>query len=161
MPLQWPDGTPITETDLVVVALNEDGSIKAIAPFGYTPPSLDASTAVPSTIEAHRQAILVWRRKGDAAGFCGDVMVYESGYVEITSCQEAVPLARRLLSEDTIERLRAWTATYRSFEVEHTSGSGDNRVLTRVTFVGNGSRQVSEGQVQAIQALLESLTASQ
>ena len=66
MPVRWPDGTPITETDLVVVVLNEDGSTKAIAPFGYTPSLLDASTAVPAPMEPHRQAILVWRRQGDA-----------------------------------------------------------------------------------------------
>jgi hypothetical protein len=161
MPLQWPDGTLITETDLVVVALNEDGSIKAIAPFGYIPPSLDAPTAVPDTTEAHQQVVLAWRREGDAAGFCGDVMVYASGYAEIASCQEAVLLARRLLSEDMVDRLHAWTSTYRSFEVERTSGTGDNRVLTRVTFVGNGSRQVSEGEIRTLQALLESLAASQ
>jgi hypothetical protein len=112
-------------------------------------------------MEAHRQAILAWRREGDAAGFCGDVIVYENGYVEIASCQEAVPLERRLLSGDMIERLHAWVATYRSFEVEQTKGTGETRVLTRITFAGNGSRQVSEGEVRTIQALLESLAASQ
>lgn len=35
MPDRWPDGTPITERNLVVVVLNEDGSVKATAPFRY------------------------------------------------------------------------------------------------------------------------------
>jgi hypothetical protein len=35
MPAQWPDGSPVTETEIIVVVLNEDGSIKAVAPFAF------------------------------------------------------------------------------------------------------------------------------
>jgi hypothetical protein len=118
MPAHWPDGTLITETDLIVVVLNEDGSTKAIAPFGYIPSSSSAPTFVRSTIKAHQQVILAWHREGGAAGFCGDVELYKDGYAEIASCQEAVPLVRRLASEDVAERLHTWTEAYQSFEVE-------------------------------------------
>jgi hypothetical protein len=37
MPDHWPDETPITETELVIVIINEDGSIKATAPFEFQP----------------------------------------------------------------------------------------------------------------------------
>jgi hypothetical protein len=37
MPDQWPDGSAITEEELVVVIINEDGSVKATAPFCYQP----------------------------------------------------------------------------------------------------------------------------
>jgi hypothetical protein len=37
MPDHWPDDTPITETELVIVIINEDGSIKATAPFEFQP----------------------------------------------------------------------------------------------------------------------------
>jgi len=160
MPVHWPDGTPITETDLVVVVLNEDGSVKASAPFGYIPSTSDASTPVSSTAEAHRQVVLAWHREGGTAALCNDAVVYESGYVEITSCTEAAPPERRLLSEDATERLRAWRETYRSFEVEQTQGTGQSRVLTRITFVGNGSREVSEVEVRMIRMLLETLVPS-
>jgi hypothetical protein len=161
MPAHWPDGTPITETDLVVVVLNEDGSIKATSPFVYNLSSSDASPPALNTAEVHQQVVLTWHREGKGAGFCGDIVVYQRGYVEITSCQEAVPLARRLLSEGTTERLHAWTAAYQSFEVEQTKGTGESRMLTRITFVGNGSRQVSEVEMRMIQALLEALASSQ
>lgn len=58
MPTHWPDGTPITETELVVVVLNEDGSVKATAPFGYMPSSSDAPVLLSSTVETHGQMIL-------------------------------------------------------------------------------------------------------
>jgi hypothetical protein len=161
MPAHWPDGTPITETDLVVVVLNEDGSVKASAPFGYIPSPSEVSGPISSPVEAHRQVILAWHREGGSAGFCGDVVVYESGYVEITSCQEAVPLERRLLSENATERLHAWKEAYQTFEVEQTKGTGENRVTTRIAFVGNGSREVTEIEVQMIQVLLETLVSSQ
>lgn len=161
MPAQWPDGTPITETDLVVVALNEDASTKATVPFGYAPSVPDVSTSAASPVEAHRPAILAWHREGGTSGSCRDVAVYESGYVEIASCKEAVPLERRLLSEDTRKRLNDWTEVYQSFQVEQTKGTGVNRVLTRTTFVGNGLREVSEIELQMIQTLLETLVSSQ
>ena len=112
----------LTETPasaLPIVVDIEDGSIKAIAPFDYTPPSLDVSAAVPSTAEAHRQAVLTWRREGDAAGFCGDVRVYESGYVEITSCRENAPLVRRWASEELVERLHRCGTGRRQREADH------------------------------------------
>jgi hypothetical protein len=161
MPVHWPDGTPITGTDLTVVVLNEDGSVKATAPFGYTASSPDASTPEPSALGAHRQVILAWHREGGSTGFCGDVVVYESGYAEIASCREGVALVRRLLSGDATERLRVWKEAYRSFEIEQTSGAGANRTLTRLAFTGNGSREVSETEVWMIQTLLETLVPPQ
>jgi hypothetical protein len=44
MPAQWPDGEVITETELVVVAINQDASVKATAPFHFVQVS-DASTS--------------------------------------------------------------------------------------------------------------------
>ena len=157
MPAQWPDGTPITGTDLVVVVLNEDGSTKATAPFGYTLSASDASMPLPSTTEAHRQVILTWHREGGTNSSCDDVVVYASGYVEITPCTEGATPERRLLSANTAKRLHVWTETYQSFENEQTRGTGENRVLTRTTFVGDGSRVVSETELRMLQALLETL----
>lgn len=37
MPGSWPDGRLLTTTDLLVVVLNEDASVKATAPFTYQP----------------------------------------------------------------------------------------------------------------------------
>jgi hypothetical protein len=157
MPAHWPNGTPIAETDLMVVVLNEDGSAKATAPFSYIPSLSGASTPTPAGMEGHRQVILVWHREGGTAGFCGDVVVYESGYAEIASCREGTPTERRLLSADTSEQMHSWIEAYQSFEVEQSKGSGENRVLTRLAFTGNGSREVSEIELRMIQAFLETL----
>jgi hypothetical protein len=159
MPVQWPDGTPIAETDLVVVVLNENGSTKATAPFRYLPPLPGVSALAPREPEA-RQPTLAWHREGDAAGFCGDVLVYEGGYVEITSCQESVPLARRWAPDEIVERLHTWTETYQSFEVEQAQGTGKDRVTTRITFVGRGSRQVSEIEMRMVQTFLETVVST-
>jgi hypothetical protein len=37
IPAQWPDGSPVTEDEILVVVLNEDGSVKAVAPFLFRP----------------------------------------------------------------------------------------------------------------------------
>lgn len=37
IPESWPDGRPITEPELTIIVINEDGSVKATAPFAFQP----------------------------------------------------------------------------------------------------------------------------
>ena len=124
------------------------------------PSQSGSSTLALNTTQADRQALLTGHREGGGTS-CSDIAVYESGYVEITSCQAAAPLARRLLSEDTTAQLQLWAETYQSFEVEQTKGTGESRVTTRLRFAGRGSHPVSELEVRMIQAILETLVSSQ
>jgi len=157
MPAQWPDGAPITQSEMVVVALNEDGSIKATAPFDYTPSLSGTVTLASPTTDVHQQVILAWHRENRPAGLCSDVAIYESGYVEITSCPKVAPPERRQLSDEAVDQVHAWTEAYQSFQLEKTKGTGENRTLTRLDFVGNGPREVSEIEIRMIQTLLETL----
>jgi hypothetical protein len=157
MPSHWPDGTPIEWADLTVIVLNEDGSAKAMVPFGYVPSSSTALTPASTPAEAYQQVILSWHQEVGATGTCSDVVLYASGYAEISSCTETVPLERRLLSEDAVQRLHLWTQTYQSFQEEQIDGEGDRRVLTRMTFVGDGWREVSQTEVRMVHTLLEAL----
>lgn len=50
LPDRWPDNAPITETNLTVIAINEDGSLKATAPFAYQP-GVVATITVPAAGE--------------------------------------------------------------------------------------------------------------
>jgi hypothetical protein len=160
MPSHWPDGEPITETDLVVVVLNQDGSAKATAAFGYLPSSADALLPVLGIQDMRGERILAWHREGDAGSFCGDVVVYENGYAEIAWCKSAGSLERRQLSREAVDQLQAWAAAYQAFEIDHVEGTGSSRVLTRIAFMGKGSRHVSEVELRMIQALLETLAPS-
>jgi hypothetical protein len=157
MPAHWPDGTPITETDLIVVVLNQDGSAKATATFAYSPSSAGALMPMLGIQRIDREMVLAWHREGDAGGFCGDVVVYENGYTEISACKSAGALDRRQLSQSAVEQLQTWAAAHQSFEIEQIQGAGSNRVLKRTTFVGKGTRQVSDVELRMIQALLEKL----
>jgi hypothetical protein len=159
MPSHWPDGTPITETNLVVVVLNQDGSSKANAAFGYLP-SLTGDLAVLGVQEADRELILAWHREGGIEGFCGDVVVYANGYTEIVSCKGTGSLERRQLSKQAVDQLQVWAAAYQAFEIEQIQGTGPSRVQTRTTFEGKGARQVSGVELRMIQALLETLIPS-
>jgi hypothetical protein len=142
---------------MVVVVLNQDGSIKATAPFVYTPSSSSANTPALTTIDAHRQMILALHCENRAAGLCSEVMIYENGYVESAACEQAAPPARLQLSASAVKQLHAWKKTYRSFEFEQAKGTGENRVTTRISFVGNGSREISDSEARAIQMLLDTL----
>lgn len=46
IPESWPDGTIITESSLTVIVLNEDGSVKATAPFALEPGMVTELTPV-------------------------------------------------------------------------------------------------------------------
>lgn len=48
VPQQWPDGRIITETELTVIVLNEDGSLRATALFTFQP-GLNAAPATTTT----------------------------------------------------------------------------------------------------------------
>jgi len=160
MPSHWPDGTPITETNLVVVALNQDGSAKATAAFDYLP-SLEAAVEPMLGVQGMDcEMVLAWHREGDTSGFCGDVAVYENGYVEITSCESAGALERRQLSKEAVDQLQAWTAAYQAFEIEQIEGTGPSQVRVHTIFVGKGTRQISEIELRMIRALLETLVSS-
>jgi len=160
MPSHWPDGEPIAETNLVVVALNQDGSAKATAAFDYLP-SLEAAVEPMLGVQGtDPEMVLTWHREGGTGGFCGDVMVYENGYTEITFCKIAGVVGRRQLSKEAVDRLQAWTAAYQAFEIEQIQGTGSSQVRTRTTFVGRGARQVSLAELRTIQTLLEALVPS-
>ncbi len=66
VPESWPDGRPITEANLTVIVLNEDGSIKATAPFALQPgmevePTLNAVDGVTTPdplLTANEEAIV-------------------------------------------------------------------------------------------------------
>lgn len=44
IPQFWPDGRLILEQELLIIALNEDGSVRATAPFTYRPAARAAPT---------------------------------------------------------------------------------------------------------------------
>jgi len=52
MPATWPDGQPIEEAELLVVAISEDGRVRATAPFNYHVPESPTPTLVlnPATV---------------------------------------------------------------------------------------------------------------
>jgi hypothetical protein len=160
MPSHWPDGTPIAETNLVVVVLNQDGSTKATAAFGYLPPSAGALEPVFDAQGIDRAVILGWHREGGTGGFCGDVVVYENGYAEIAPCKSDGSIERRQLAKSAVDQLLSWAAAYQAFDIEQVQGTGPSQVLTRTTFAGAGTRQVSEIELRTIQMLLEMLVSS-
>jgi hypothetical protein len=158
MPGHWPDGTPIAEQELIVVVLNEDGSVKATAPFNYFSPP---STATPwsSYPVQEDSVVLTWHRAGGSARSCEDGTVYWSGQVEITSCGNVQQLERRQLPEELIPRLRDWARTYQGFELERNATDTADGMILRTRFEGQGVQPVSEVEKQVIQAFLAPLFA--
>lgn len=49
LPNAWPDGRPIDQETLLIIALNSDGSVKATAPFTFHPSSGPEATGAPDT----------------------------------------------------------------------------------------------------------------
>ena len=160
MPSRWPDGTPITQTDLVVIVLNQDASTKALTSFGYVPASDVDDVPGTSWVDVDRRVIFVWHR-ARGGDLCHDVTVYRSGHVEVVSCAGARQVAYRQLSDEATDWLRAWTQAYRGFEADQSSGTGEDRVTSHIVFMGNGSREASEGQVRMVQTMLEALVFQQ
>jgi hypothetical protein len=59
IPDQWPDGRPITEAELTVIVLNEDGSLRATAPFAFHPGQIiSPSTATTGGVETPNSTLV-------------------------------------------------------------------------------------------------------
>jgi hypothetical protein len=160
MPSHWPDGTPITQANLVVIVLNQDASTKALASFAYVPASGVGNLPGEPHVDVAPRVVFAWHRER-GEGLCHDVTGYWSGHVEVVSCAGAQQVAHKQLSDQSTDWIRAWTQTYRGFEAEKSSGTGDDRVISRIVFVGNGSREASESQVRMVQTILETLVFQQ
>jgi len=86
-------------------------------------------------------------------------VVYADGRARISSCggAEGTSVAVRQLSDEQIASTLSWAASSTSFEYEETTGVGEDRVTTRVTFAGKGSRQVSRAEKQVLLQFLGTL----
>jgi len=153
MPERWPDGAPIMERDLVVVVLNQDGSIKATAPFTYISSSSIAATEPP---DADEDIVLTWHREGGIAGFCDDLVVYVTGQVRATSCKgnQSRQIGNRYLSTEQTDMLNRWVETYKSFAFERSDEATADGMRVRMTFSGNGTREATEAEKQVIREFL-------
>jgi hypothetical protein len=93
---------------------------------------------------------LGWHREGGIAGFCDDLVVYQSGFAMATNCKIArVPATQRLTAEQ-INALYAYLDQFQRFETA-SGNSGADAMAQRMIFEGQGKRPASDAQKAEIE----------
>lgn len=102
-----------------------------------------------------------WHREGGVAGFCDDLSVYVTGEADATSCkstQAARPLRVRL-SVDQLTQVYAWVDSLKNFEMSQKDPAIADAITVRMVFSGNGQKDASQADQQAILDFASSLYA--
>jgi len=116
----------------------------------------DGSVVVPATL------LLTWHREGGIAGFCDDLLVYQSYEVRFSSCKTEGALAQgsslaKLLSKEQQAQLEQWLNTYRTVKITVKDAAVADAMTTQLTFYGLGSSQPDEASKQALLDLVSNL----
>lgn len=108
----------------------------------------DGSIARPATVA------LRWRREGGIAGFCDDLIVYDSGEVHAIRCKAnggiAADSLRTVLSEAEVNQFNEWLATFGAVTVNYKDPAVADQMKVSLTFNGSGSGQPTEAEQQAM-----------
>jgi hypothetical protein len=96
--------------------------------------------------------VLSWHREGGIAGFCDDLLVYNSGAADTAVCQggSAQKTTQYALSAAQLEQLQAWLAQYQAFQLEQTDPTTADAMTIRMSFSGAGTTVPTDTDKQEI-----------
>lgn len=93
---------------------------------------------------------LSWSRTGGIAGFCDDLVVYQTGFAMATNCKIAKPPASQRLSAGQINALNAYRDQYQRFEL-NSGNSGADAMAQNLIFEGQGQQAPGDAQKAEIE----------
>jgi hypothetical protein len=109
--------------------------------------------------DAEDGPVLSYHREGGIAGFCDDVTVFANGEVTVASCASDPPQAvgSTTLSEAQMRMLEQWVNELASFDDEQTDPAVADVMTINIAFQGNGEREATEEELQAMQLFAQEL----
>lgn len=95
---------------------------------------------------------LAWHREGGIAGFCDDLTIYVTGEAIASSCKGQQPhtLGQAFLDARQLEQVFTWVDTFQVTEIQIADPAMADAMLTRLLLNGQGNKQMSEKEKQAI-----------
>ncbi len=99
-----------------------------------------------------------WHREGGIGGLCDDVTVYLTGLTYISKC---TGFNHQLyLNSSQLEQVYGWVDSFKSIDYSHTDTDITDPMTIRLALVGNGNREATQTDIQAISNFASSLMAS-
>lgn len=95
---------------------------------------------------------LGWHREGGIAGFCDDLAIDATGYVELAPCQYESPqeVAVRTLTADELAEFYGWLDTLAPFEFTQQDPATADAMTVRYIFAGRGAQEATDVDRQAL-----------
>jgi len=108
------------------------------------------------------ELVISWRKEGGEQDVCADVKVYltgrRTGEARARTCEGNLRESGRLtLDENEMEQVLKWIDRYGSYEFEAQTPSGDETLVEKISFKGDGSREALINTITAMQEFMESL----
>lgn len=96
-----------------------------------------------------------WHREGGIAGFCDDVAVYVTGLTTISNC---AGINRQIyLNASQLEQLYSWVDTIKNIDYSYTDPDITDAMTITLVLSGNGQKQATPADIQAISDFASSL----
>ncbi len=97
---------------------------------------------------------LGWHREGGIAGFCDDLTIDATGFVELAPCKYESPQAVnvRWLTADELAQLYGWLDALAPFEFTQQDPATADALTVHTIFAGRGSREATDADKQALAA---------
>ena len=96
--------------------------------------------------------VINWHHEGGSPASCGDLLIYVTGEVDATSCNNttSVYLGSTFLYSDQLEQLYTWVDTLKPFDLNQVDPGADGEYV-HVVFSGQGTMDAPAYEEQAIQ----------
>ena len=132
--------------------------LAACAPVSATDAVTQVVAPQASPIAITEISVLVWNRSGGFAGFCDEVIVYESGSADVINCKGDMK-TRIQLTGTQHAQLANWLETLAVIDYEHTDPATADAMSISLFFAGNGTGQADEQTINLISQFASELAA--
>ena len=99
-----------------------------------------------------------WHREGGIGGLCDDLTVYLTGLTYISKCTGFNHQV--YLNSSQLEQVYGWVDSFKSIDYSHTDTDITDPMTIKLALVGNGNRDATQTDIQAISNFASSLMAS-
>ncbi|MAT40897.1 MAG: hypothetical protein CL609_01050 [Anaerolineaceae bacterium] len=105
--------------------------------------------------------ILSWHREGGIAGFCDDLVIYQTGAANVTSCKNGQPkdLGQIWLDKDQLTQIYQWYDHFGNFEYAPQTNAQADGMTIDLVFAGSGSTNAVDNEQQTIETFVERIYA--
>lgn len=132
--------------------------LAACAPVSVTDAVTQAVAPQASPTAVAEIPVLVWHRSGGFAGFCDEVTVYSTGWVDVSNCKGDVK-TKLLMTTTQLEQLDGWLKDLKPIDFTQSDPATADAMTITLTLAGRGTQSADEQIIGLISQFASELAA--